>query len=76
MIIVVVVSRFTCHVSKASLRRVLPLAAFKLAWGLQAMEGAMVGLQEAQVDSMRRLTAGLTDAIGEAQLTLQVRSGP
>lgn len=34
----------------------------------------MVGLQEAQVESMRRLTAGLTDAIGEAQLTLQVRS--
>lgn len=39
----------------------------------QAMEGAMVGLQEAQMESMRRLTAGLTDAIGEAQLTLQVR---
>ncbi|KAK9847794.1 hypothetical protein WJX84_006308 [Apatococcus fuscideae] len=38
---------------------------------LQAMEGAMIGLQEAQVESMRRLTAGLTDAIGEAQLTLQ-----
>ena len=32
----------------------------------------MAGLQEAQVESMRRLTAGLTDAIGEAQLTLQV----
>ena len=41
---------------------------------VQAMEGAMIGLQEAQVESMRRLTAGLTDAIGEAQLTLQVRA--
>ncbi len=44
--------------------------------GEQAMEGAMAGLQEVQVESMRRLTAGLTDAIGEAQLTLQVGYHP
>ena len=44
--------------------------------GEQAMEGAMAGLQDVQVESMRRLTAGLTDAIGEAQLTLQVRQHP
>lgn len=36
----------------------------------------MAGLQEVQVESMRRLTAGLTEAIGEAQLTLQVGHHP